>query len=89
MDVNDKEFAALTMGGTRHSSGVNGWRSSGDAWTMRPLGGMPLVCGDVPHEPAADLNTVRAEVEASLVDSMHDAPLIGLCIAHINLLDRS
>ena len=85
MDMDDKEFAVLTMGGTRHSSGVNGWRSSGDAWTMRPLGGMPLVCGDALREPAADLNTVHTEVEASLVESMHGAPLIGSCIASYRL----
>ena len=77
MDTSDQDLAVLTLGGTRQSSGVNRWRSYGSAWTVRPLDGMPLVCGDALQDPDTAMDAKRAEVEATLIDNMHGAPPIG------------
>ncbi len=61
-----------------HARGPNSGRSTAyrSRLTRSLLDGMPLVCGDALYDHDPDI-TMRAEVEAFLVDSMHAAPLIG------------
>ncbi|TFK81149.1 hypothetical protein K466DRAFT_656297 [Polyporus arcularius HHB13444] len=60
-----------------HARGPNSGRSTAyrGRLTRSLLDGMPLVCGDALYDHDPDI-TMRAEVEAFLVDSMHAAPLI-------------
>ncbi|KAI0715936.1 hypothetical protein C8T65DRAFT_642985 [Cerioporus squamosus] len=73
-ELNFKMFT----GSTRQSTGVNGWRLGRSAWTAQALDGMPLVCGDALYDHDTDLAMMRAQVERSIIDSMHAAPLIAM-----------
>ncbi|TFK82487.1 hypothetical protein K466DRAFT_655693 [Polyporus arcularius HHB13444] len=74
-DEQDRRTIAFVH--ARQSEGVSGWRGNRVPWTARVLDGMPLVCGDALQDHVADLSTVRAQAELSIINNMHGAPLIA------------